>query len=129
MLVTDKLLSGDDNNDTGDTCYTLISKHLILAAIEFVNNSAKGMSTLAFLFQCKCVSACFFLVLGVHLGVNSLSSTLTCVSESNFQVASYLCIPICAVTLVVLSECVNEVAGCLLKSLDAEKQTKISAVI
>lgn len=62
MLVTDKLLSGDDDNDTGDTRCTLISKHLTLAAIESVNNSAKGILTLAFMFQCKCVSACFFCV-------------------------------------------------------------------
>lgn len=89
MLVTDKLLSGDDDNDTGDTRCTLISKHLTLAAIESVNNSAKGILTLAFMFQCKCVSVCFF-VLGVHLGVNSLSSASTWVSESNFLVANYL---------------------------------------
>lgn len=51
---TDKLLLGDDNNDIGDTGYTLMSKHLKLATV-CKRLSAKGISTLAFMFQCvKC---------------------------------------------------------------------------
>lgn len=36
--ITDKLLWGHDNNKIGDTGYTSMSKHLILATVEFVNN-------------------------------------------------------------------------------------------
>lgn len=68
---------GDDNNDTGGTGYTLMSRHLILAVVEFVNDYLPKICQHWHLCFSASVCASFFffeVCWVVHSGINCAGS-------------------------------------------------------
>lgn len=112
MLVTQTSChEGGDRNDIGDVIglhLNVRASHTSCSCWVCKRLSAKGISTLAFMFQCKCIRESVSKgVLGVHLGVNCVSSTSTLAWESNFLVTTYLSVHCNSVFLTVSNTSVD----------------------